>query len=466
MSVPIEIVVELTTRCNLSCSFCYNRDNNQKDSSHSSIITILDQIADLGVQAVRFTGGEPLLREDLEDILRKAKKRNLYVILNTNGTLLKRNAHITKHVDLFLISMHGPERFSLVSDLLNTFSDSKFLLATIALKENINNLQKFYRFVNALSEKNNFQEWFFLRPISCSNSNISLKKKQINELKDKILLYNKEFSMNIKIANAIPLCAAEDLDLVSKGGKFDLGHGRLYVKTDGRIFADYSEDIYLGNILDSSISEIWNSGKIKEITNFRNIWPVCKNCHMLEKCRGGFKEDFPLVEPENIKPLISVVVSGPCKRIIKELSMQRCRKSVFEILTLKDVDSTSDLRINPNTFSSRNEAANKARSKKLIFLNHAGISKNFILKHLKKRKQKPFFDSKYKSKKYSFSVEKQIFCRFGFDESFESYHFQDIDFFIRSGYYSGDIKDSLDKTLDSTAESNKLVEKWPHLKTM
>jgi len=61
--LPDEIKIELTTRCNLDCSFCLN-DRGPDTLTTEDVFSLLDQIKDMGVNAVRITGGEPLVRKD------------------------------------------------------------------------------------------------------------------------------------------------------------------------------------------------------------------------------------------------------------------------------------------------------------------------------------------------------------------------------------------------------------------
>lgn len=93
--------MELTERCNNNCIHCYinlpaNDSAKKKELTTEEIKHILTEAASLGCLRVRFTGGEPLLREDFEEIYIFARKLGLKVLLFTNATL------ITPHmVDLF-----------------------------------------------------------------------------------------------------------------------------------------------------------------------------------------------------------------------------------------------------------------------------------------------------------------------------------------------------------------------------
>jgi len=95
---PVEYVrIAVTSRCNLRCSYCMREEHKERVDTTSllnkkEINTIIAMLADLGVTKVRFTGGEPLLRQDIGELIREAKKHASIktVCLTTNGLLLDR----------------------------------------------------------------------------------------------------------------------------------------------------------------------------------------------------------------------------------------------------------------------------------------------------------------------------------------------------------------------------------------
>lgn len=88
------IDIELTERCNNDCLHCYiNRpagdgEARGREMSGARVGDILAEAASLGCLSVRFTGGEPLLREDFEEIYLAARKLGLKVAVFTNATLV------------------------------------------------------------------------------------------------------------------------------------------------------------------------------------------------------------------------------------------------------------------------------------------------------------------------------------------------------------------------------------------
>ncbi|MFA4992266.1 MAG: radical SAM protein [Candidatus Omnitrophota bacterium] len=86
--------IELTERCNNNCAHCYinlpkdDREAARKELSTAQWKGILKEAAGLGCMSVRFTGGEPLLREDFEELYVFARKAGLMVLVFTNAALI------------------------------------------------------------------------------------------------------------------------------------------------------------------------------------------------------------------------------------------------------------------------------------------------------------------------------------------------------------------------------------------
>ncbi|MFC1913389.1 SDR family oxidoreductase [Chloroflexota bacterium] len=85
------VVWNCTKQCNLHCIHCYASANAQRSPGEmdtSAGREFIGDLADFGVPVVLFSGGEPLLREDLFQMARLAKERGIRVVLSTNGTLI------------------------------------------------------------------------------------------------------------------------------------------------------------------------------------------------------------------------------------------------------------------------------------------------------------------------------------------------------------------------------------------
>lgn len=87
--IPLDGAIELTSRCNLVCKHCYIRDNTgNEELTFEETCRIIDEITDAGCLWLLLTGGEPLLRQDFNEIYIYAKKKGLIITLFTNGALI------------------------------------------------------------------------------------------------------------------------------------------------------------------------------------------------------------------------------------------------------------------------------------------------------------------------------------------------------------------------------------------
>ncbi|MGV8894614.1 MAG: pyrroloquinoline quinone biosynthesis protein PqqE [Burkholderiaceae bacterium] len=85
---PLWLLAELTYRCPLHCIFCYNPVNyaqNRHELSTAQWITVMQQARALGAAQLGFSGGEPLLRDDLEELIVEGRRLGYYTNLITSG---------------------------------------------------------------------------------------------------------------------------------------------------------------------------------------------------------------------------------------------------------------------------------------------------------------------------------------------------------------------------------------------
>lgn len=89
LGLPLHAVWELTHRCNLRCRHCYLRGKSGDDELDTAEAKdLLGQMARLGVMFVALTGGEPLLRPDLFELVDEARALGFAWKLQTSGTLV------------------------------------------------------------------------------------------------------------------------------------------------------------------------------------------------------------------------------------------------------------------------------------------------------------------------------------------------------------------------------------------
>ena len=91
--LPLRVMFELTYRCNFYCQHCYvplsyRKISEQKELKTKQVLSLLEQLKDIGCFYLGFTGGEPFIREDIMDILWGARRKGFEVLIYTNGSLI------------------------------------------------------------------------------------------------------------------------------------------------------------------------------------------------------------------------------------------------------------------------------------------------------------------------------------------------------------------------------------------
>ncbi len=119
--------VSLTDRCNFDCVYCHNEGLGDTrgpmapaddEMSTDDVVRFLEVAAEFDVDAVKFTGGEPMLRQDLEEIIRRTPA-GMETSLTTNGTFLPERAQALADAGLVRVNVSqdalSPEAFKHVT---------------------------------------------------------------------------------------------------------------------------------------------------------------------------------------------------------------------------------------------------------------------------------------------------------------------------------------------------------------
>jgi len=331
LRIPNEVPIEVTLRCNLSCFFCFNKDyrTQQKELDTANLSKIIDNISNAGIKKIRFTGGEPLLRNDIFILLEYAKLKGLYTTLNTNGTLIdeKNVEKIREYADNVLIPLesfdnaneakvtgckNSFEKKIKAIKLLKRFDIETIRCGTVATKTNIDNLEKVFQVIKDLG----IDSWELYRPIPTKENINPINLGDVKTLVEKMIRFNSEFE-GIFIANALPFCSydPEKVENIAVGAKIDDGHTRIVVGVDGQVKPSYFLTEVIGNAIEEDIIKCWNHPFVTKIRKLESIPKECKKCKYLNLCKGGsrfaakiihgsYDTLDPLAQPEKYKDKI------------------------------------------------------------------------------------------------------------------------------------------------------------------
>ncbi|MDD5021942.1 MAG: radical SAM protein, partial [Endomicrobiaceae bacterium] len=165
-AIPVSATLSVTDRCNSRCTYCGFSIRNTKELSLDEIKSVIDVLCNLGVERLGLWGGEPLVREDIGDIVDYCKTKKLYLTMVTNGYLIGEKLDIIKKIDDVIVSFDGLEKYQDLNRGKNSYNKTistiklladnkiKFFTITVLTKNNISNENIDY--ILELSKQYNF----------------------------------------------------------------------------------------------------------------------------------------------------------------------------------------------------------------------------------------------------------------------------------------------------------------------
>lgn len=307
--LPVLSELAVTSKCNLRCSFCYAGINcnakKGKDLSENQLKRLLGKIRnEAKVPSVSFTGGEPMLRKGIYNLINFAKESGMRTNLISNGTLidteaarrLKRSGLDTAQIS---IEAPDPETHDHICGVKGSF----------------------YRSVNAIKFlKENGIHVHGNTTLSAQNADIAhglpafFKKMGMDRFSMNLVIpvgsVTENSSISISYSHASDIIRRVQEESVHNGIEFmwyspvplkifntitaGLGNkgcaacdGLLSVDSAGNILPCSSWDEPIGNLLDKPFSEIWNGARAAHIRNKREAPPECEGCENFAVCQGA-----------------------------------------------------------------------------------------------------------------------------------------------------------------------------------
>ncbi|MEK6936803.1 MAG: radical SAM protein [Nanoarchaeota archaeon] len=93
---PFHGSIVVTYKCNLRCPMCflwkgpgeYDKQHDKKELSTEEMYNLIDDFAEIGTAGIGFTGGEPILRPDMLDLIKYTKQKGMVTHMSSNGTII------------------------------------------------------------------------------------------------------------------------------------------------------------------------------------------------------------------------------------------------------------------------------------------------------------------------------------------------------------------------------------------
>ncbi|HTY91590.1 MAG TPA: radical SAM protein [Methanocella sp.] len=306
MKSPIRIDLALTYRCNNNCGHCYaGGPRETKELTTEEWKKIIKKAVDFEVPNVNFTGGESLLRDDLEELIAYAESLDVVTGLITNGRLLtkERVASLKKAgLDYVQITIESPD--SAIHDKMCGASSFEETVAGIR-----NCVSEIYTTTNSTITRSNYETIRDLVPFLHSLgvtrfglnaiiragkgteaegvTNEELKallpdiKIKANELGMEFIWYTptKYHKLNpVDMGLGVKACSAARLTLA--------------VEPDGSVLPCQSYFKPLGNALADDFPKMWDTDLAKQLRSHSFAPERCHSCIQYPMCGGGCPLDL------------------------------------------------------------------------------------------------------------------------------------------------------------------------------
>ena len=333
-SAPYRMDLALTYRCNNECAHCYNaRPRRHPELSTPEWKRILDQLWEIGIPHIVFTGGEPTLRPDLPELIAHAESNGQITGVNTNGRRLKDPAFVQSLVDAGLdhvqitLESHDPAIHDAmvcaggaweetVQGIRNVLQTRLYVMTnTTLLQHNSPGLLQDLQFLaglgvptvglNALIYSGRGENVGSGLPEASLPALLELARQATDRSGQRLIWYTPT-----RYCEFDPLL----LDLGVKGCTAALY--AMCIEPDGAVLPCQSYYQPLGRLPQDAWETIWNHPLALSLRERRDIHPACRGCSILDVCGGGCplsRHAQPDLAPQPVSALYS------CDPMLKEV---------------------------------------------------------------------------------------------------------------------------------------------------
>lgn len=296
-----------TNECNSTCRHCY-RDagvRREEELNTAEGMSLIDEIAGAGFKIMIFSGGEPLLRKDILDLVAHAKQRGLIPVFGTNGTLitgemarrLKEAGAQAMGISLDSIDAHAHDDFRGVPGAWQGAVDGMaacreaglpFQVHTTAMRWNSGEITALTDWAKEHGAK--AHHVFFLVP---TGRGLNMEDEILPpDHYERLLrqLMEKSLSAAIEIK---PTCAPQFMRIASQMGvKTRFGRGCLaglsycIISPVGDVQACAYLNMSAGNVRKTTFGQIWRESPLLQALRKKEYGGRCGNCDYGDVCGG------------------------------------------------------------------------------------------------------------------------------------------------------------------------------------
>lgn len=312
---PRRVQIDVTPRCNQKCIYCLSSDliSHETEIPKEKIIDVMGKLYKKGMWILVISGGEPLIREDIFDIINYTDKLDVVTWLYTNATLIDEKAakKLADYKKLFIqisLDSSNPKNHDIQRGVKGAFEKTvngiknlikNNIIPTIAItvtQINFDDIENTTDFLHNLGIKQ-----VRMAPARLTYGRGEINKEKINLNFEKIKLLGKKISeLNRKYTGKINFSVSPNMfdyptnpELIkSLEVGCEAGRDIIYISSNGDIYPCYSLCFPVfkgGNILIDDVIKVWENSKV--FNDFRKLkisnLKKCSKCPMLDKCAGG-----------------------------------------------------------------------------------------------------------------------------------------------------------------------------------
>jgi len=301
MSFPLYYLTwNVTCKCNLRCEHCYNalfdRNRVEDELSTKEGVEMISQAKNLGLKAILFTGGEPLLRKDLPSLIKFAKDKRLIIFLATNGTLIDKSfikefkgvidginisldaATSKKHDEIRGVKGCFIKTLNSIGTLQKHFPIS---IAFTATQKNLSELSSVAKIAKRYKIPLKIKR-FISMGIGSRNQELTLSKSNYKILIEQI----RQLRKSQKVLFSDPIWLSLNEERINSYGGCLAGIFSICLDFNGTAYPCTKLKIPLGNIRNTSLKKIWRKSKILIKLRKKRLKGKCKNCEKRYSCGG------------------------------------------------------------------------------------------------------------------------------------------------------------------------------------
>lgn len=306
-------VFELTDKCNLKCEYCYNvwledKSLPKKPLTLENITSIIKNISSASETAgITLTGGEPLLREDLPEIVSICISHKLKVSIATNGYLLTQaliNKLTARGVEHFDIGFSTPTIEGKAA-ITRAAQSGKTVTASVCIsRSNYKEIRNIVRIASAMGANAVALNRFIPTGRGFLNKEkLSLNSDELIQLLSDVNSIAKKVGIYCFTGIPVEPCIREGYDLSSiQFSTCQCGKSKWLIDPEGNLRTCEQNKQLLGNLMTEPFESIIKT-RFKEIEQFRSWRPSdkCVTCSIQEKCFGGCRFDSSISFKATIK---------------------------------------------------------------------------------------------------------------------------------------------------------------------